>query len=96
MAFVGIVVAPRGLVGTAEADEVGGDDTMTARDEIGDETAIEVAPARLAVHEQHRRGIARAFVEMVDSQARTVSSVDHLAVMRRKIKAIQAGKAFVR
>jgi hypothetical protein len=48
------------------------------------------------MHEQHRRGIARAFVEMVDSQARTVLSVDHLAVMRRKIKAIQAGKAFVR
>lgn len=42
------------LVGTAEADEVGGDDPTAARQDHRDHLAVDVAPRRLTVQTQER------------------------------------------
>ena len=53
-----------GLVGAAEADEVGCDDARAARQENRDHAPVQVRPGRLAVQAQER-ALALAFVDVV-------------------------------
>ena len=65
-----------------------------AAGEHRDHLAVQVAPRRLAVHQQHDRRVARALVEVVDAQRAVVAGRD-LDVVRREREAGQVGEAVV-
>jgi hypothetical protein len=67
---VRVVLDGGGLVGPAEADEVGHDAPEAGLDEHRHHPAVEVAPRRLAVQQQHRRAGA-----LVDVRLRRPSEV---------------------
>ena len=92
---VRVVGARRRLVGAAEADQVGRDRAQPGGGEHRDHRAVEEAPRRLAVHEQHDRRVARALVEVVHAQ-RAVAAGWDLDVVRRERETGQVGEAVVR
>jgi hypothetical protein len=51
--LVGVGEPVGGLVGFAEADQVGGDTAMSGRDQRRDDVAVEVTPGWLTVQQQH-------------------------------------------
>jgi hypothetical protein len=94
VAGVGVVGALRGLVAAAEADEVRDDDPVPGLHEGRDHGAVQVAPGGLAVHEQHRRGVAGSLVEVVDPQRPALAVVD-LDVVGLEVETGQALEAVV-
>ena len=91
---IGVVVLRVGLVGATEADEVGGDGAEARVDEQRDHLAVEVAPRRLAVHEQDGGSVGPALVEVVDAEPPAFTVVD-LHVVRGEGKVGQRGEARV-
>ncbi|MCY1170271.1 hypothetical protein D9M73_103340 [compost metagenome] len=83
MAFIGVIGACGGFVGFAEANQVGRDHAVSGGGERRHELAIEIGPARLAVQQQHRRGIARPLIEIVDAEGRAVG-IGHALIVRRE------------
>ena len=83
------------LVGAAEAEEIRRHGAVAGGGDEGNELAIEIAPARLAVEaEEDPPRCARALVEIM--QAQPLIAVEVVAVMRRKGKAGQGGEPFFR
>ena len=83
VALVG-VVGPRGrLVGFAETDQVRHHHPVPGPGQHRNELAVKIGPARLAVHQQDRRGLGRPFVQVMDPQLAAVG-IEHLSVMRRE------------
>ena len=78
------------LVRTAKANKIGRDCAQARCGQQRDHLAIEVAPGRLAVQQQHDLTIARAFVQIVNAV------IDHILVVRLECEFRKAGKSFVR
>jgi len=92
VALVGVQEAIRWLVGLAEADEVDGHAAVPGCHQRWDGVAVQVAPRRVAVHQQDRlagrlRRIARALVDVVHSQsgAPVVARLDFDVVRRERV-----------
>src|SRR5690606_40298308 len=68
MRFVGVIVARSGFVRAPKPDEIRRDDAMAMRNEARNHLAIEKGPARLAVHQQDGRLVARSFIDRRDPQ----------------------------
>ena len=69
------------LVGAAEAHEVGCDTTKSGVGQDRDHLAVQEAPRRLAVHQQHDRSVGRPLVEVVNPQGSRVAA-RHVGVVR--------------
>jgi hypothetical protein len=63
VARIGVVFASGGLVGAAEADEVGADHTVASLGKYGDHFAIQERPRRLAMQQEHRIGVGGAVLD---------------------------------
>jgi hypothetical protein len=94
VAGIAVVGLADRLVGTAEADQVRRDDPVAGRDQTGDHPAVEIAPARLAVEQQHRRRIVRPLVDVVHAKFAAFRVVDE-QVVRRVRPVGQRGEAVV-
>ena len=68
LAFIAVIVSGSGLVAFSITHEVWTDNTKTRSGEVGNHFAVEVAPYGLAVDAQHHCAIARALVNMMDTQ----------------------------
>jgi hypothetical protein len=68
VARVRVVGALGRLVGASEADEVGRHHPKPGAGDDRDHLPVQEAPGRLAVQEQHRVGVGRPFVDIVDAQ----------------------------
>jgi hypothetical protein len=86
---VGVVGLLRGLVAAADADQVGRDHPVPGLDQAGDHVAVQEAPRGLAVHQQHRRGVGRALVDVGDAEGAAVAVVD-LDVVRVERVTVEA------
>ncbi len=80
-----------GLVGTAEAEKIRGDDALARGDKGGDHLAVEIGPGGLAMQAERDRRVARPFVEIMHAQAPGA-----VAITGNERIAGQDGKAFVR
>ena len=65
-----VVGPPRGLVGAAEADEIGRDGPVPLGDDHRDDRPVEVRPRGLSVQQEHRASMRRAGVDVVHAQPR--------------------------
>ena len=74
------------LVGAAEADEVGADHAVPARDEPVEHVPVEVAPARLAVEAEDGR--PAPLVEVVQAQAVDLDVVGLVGEARQVLEAL--------
>ena len=84
-----------GLSERPKPDQVRGHGPEPGVDQHGDHVAVEVAPGRLAVEEEHHRGVRVALVEVVDPQ-RAALAVGDLGVVRLERVAGQVREAVVR
>ena len=75
------------LVGAAKTDQVRRQHTVASGHQYRDHLAVQVRPGGLAVHQQHRRGLARALIDIGHAQA------IEFQVTRGVRKIGQAGKA---
>ena len=82
------------LVGPPEPDEVGRDTPEAGLDEHRDHVAVQVAPRRLAVEQQHHRAVGRPLVEVVDAQ-RAALAVGDVGVVRLEREVGQPGEPVV-
>ena len=87
MVAVRVVSRVRGFVGAAKADQVRRQHAVTGGDQHRDHLAVQVRPGGLAVHQQHRRRVEWALVDVGHAQAA------QLQVVRGVGKVGQAGKA---
>ena len=78
MAGVAVVLLACGFVGTATTHEVWYHDAMTGGHEHGNEVPVQERPRGFAMHEQHGRRIARAFIDVGDAQATHFRVVRHV------------------
>src|SRR5256885_1266781 len=90
MALVGVIFTRNRLIGTAKANQVGGDHAMAFGSENRRHLAVEIAPGRLSVQKQDRIGIRWAFVDIVNAQA------INLCILRSEVVARQIGKTIIR
>ena len=89
------VVGPLGrLVGAAEAHQVGRDAPQPGVDEHGDHVAVQEAPGRLPVHEQHHLAVGWPHVEVVDAEP-AAGAVVHLHVVGGEVEVGQVDEAVV-
>ena len=82
---------PQHLVRSPEPDEIGRKNAKTLRGQQRDHMPPQVAPGRLTVQQQHGAAIARAFVDVMQAQARLQQVILRLI---RKIG--QCGEPFIR
>ena len=75
------------LVGAAKTDQVRRQHAVASGDQYRDHLAVQVRPGGLAVHQQHRVGLARALIDIGHAQA------TELQVARGVGEIGQAGKA---
>jgi hypothetical protein len=68
---------------------------MAGGNEDGDHVTVQERPRRLAVHQQDRRRVRRALVEVVDAQTTAVAIVD-LDVLRLEAEIGESRKSLVR
>ena len=90
MGLIGVVLAPDRLVAAAEPDEVDRDGAQPRVDQHRDHPAVQVAPGRLAVQQQHDRRVGGTLVEVMHAEA-----VD-LDVVGGERKIGEVGEALVR
>ena len=89
MAGVAVVLLACGFVGTATTHEVWCHHAMAGGHENGDEVPVQERPRGFAMHEQHGRRIARAFIDVRNAQA------THFRVVRRIGEVGQGREAFL-
>ena len=87
MVAIGVVGRVRGFVRAAKTNQVWHQHAVAGSDQHRDHLAVQVRPGGLAVHQQHRRRVARALVDVGHAQAA------QLQVVRGVGKVGQAGKA---
>jgi hypothetical protein len=92
---VRVVVLRRRLVGTPEADEVGGDAAQPGGGQDRDHLPVEEAPRRLTVQQEHDGAAGGALVEVVDAQRPAVTA-RHLHVPGGEREVGQALEAVLR
>jgi len=94
VSFIGVVAGGSGFVAATEADEVGRDDTVPVGHELRDHLAVEIRPARFAVHAQHDvLGVARALVDVRDAQHGAV--LVHVGIAGLEVPVGQVHESFV-
>ena len=91
MALIRVVLQRRRLVASTEPHEVGGDAPVTRTNERRDHRPVEIAPARLAVHQQDRRSVLRAFIEVVDPDPFHVDVVRGERIPLKSIESVIRG-----
>ncbi len=94
MAGVGVVALLARLVAATETDQVGRDHPVAGLDEHWDHVPVEKTPRRLTMHQQHRRSIGWALIEVVDPQRLAVTRVD-LEVVRIEVEIGQARETVI-
>jgi hypothetical protein len=85
LAGIAIVAALAQLVGLAEADQVGREHAQPRGRNRQDHVPVQVRPGRLAVQHQHRRRVARAFVNVVQAQLERALLRDLVVVRRERV-----------
>ena len=70
MAAVTVVCNRRRLVGFAEADQIRGQHPVTGLGHQRDHVPVQVGPGWFAVEHENRRGVSRAFVNVVHPETR--------------------------
>ena len=68
MTQIRIVGSIGGLIGAAEADQVGGDGPVTCGNDDGDHLAVEIGPRRFAVQEEDGGRVRLSLIEVVHSE----------------------------
>ena len=76
MSRVGVITLFRGLVRSAEADQIGRHTAHAGPRERRDHLPVEITPTRLAVQQQHHRAAARTVVDEVHPQRTAVGPTD--------------------
>jgi hypothetical protein len=94
VSLVAVVVRAGRLVGTAEADEVGGDGPVPGRDQRAHHVTPQVRPRGLAVQEQDDVRPPRSFVDVVHPERRSIGR-RHGEVARRERIVAEPGKALI-
>ena len=95
MAGITVIAALTGLVGATKADQIQCNNAMPGSHQRRDHFAVEVGPAGLTVHQQHRISPFRALVQVVQAQFAALT-IGHIQVVGCEIVARQVFKAFVR
>ena len=75
---VAVIRRSRWLVRAPETDQVRGQHPVSRGNQRRDHEAVEIAPGRFTVEQQHRRRVARPFIQVMQAQA------CHLGVLRLK------------
>ena len=95
MPQVGVILDPAGLVGAAEADQVGREHAVSGVSQRRNHRAVQVAPGGLAVQQHDRRAICRTLVQEVHAQRRSIAC-RHVYVVRYERIAFQVFESGVR
>jgi hypothetical protein len=78
---VGVILHPGRLVGSAEPDQVRGDHAAAVGDQGWQHVAVEVAPGRLAVQQQHDRAGQVALAQVVETDRVAAIGIGDLEVV---------------